>query len=179
MAEIEIGVAELEEYPQIAAMDLSFESDYVWKTQTLEEYESFESSFQRIRLPKTIRVSFQAYSSANLETLIRNREILSVRYDDRVIGYVRLERDETVNRLMLKTGGIMPEYRNKGVGSVLLDQVTEIARHNSLRSIVCMVQAKNDPAIHFLLSHGFVFCGYQEFFFRNMEIGLFFSKNVR
>lgn len=160
-------------------MDLSFESDYVWKTQTLEEYESFESSFQRIRLPKTIRVSFQAYNSANMETLIRNREILSVRYDDRVIGYVRLERDETVNRLMLKTGGIMPEYRNKGVGSVLLDQVTEIARHNSLRSIVCMVQAKNDPAIHFLLSHGFVFCGYQEFFFRNMEIGLFFSKNVR
>ena len=71
MAEIEIGAAELEEYPQIAAMDLSFESDYVWKTQTLEEYESFESSFQRIRLPKTIRVSFQAYSSANLETLIR------------------------------------------------------------------------------------------------------------
>ena len=179
MAEIEIGAATLEEYPQIAAMDLSFESDYVWKTQTLEEYESFESSFQRIRLPKTIRVSFQAYSSANLETLIRNREILSVRYDDRVIGYVRLERDETVNRLMLKTGGIMPEYRNKGVGSVLLDQVTEIARHNGLRSIVCMVQAKNDPAIHFLLSHGFVFCGYQEFFFRNMEIGLFFSKNVR
>ena len=81
-------------------MDLSFESDYVWKTQTLEEYESFESSFQRIRLPKTIRVSFQAYSSANLETLIRNREILSVRYDDRVIGYVRLERDETVDRLL-------------------------------------------------------------------------------
>ena len=74
---------------------------------------------------------------------------------------------------------MMPEYRNKGIGTVLLDRVAEIARHNNLRSIVCMVQAKNDPAIRFLLSHGFVFCGYQEFFFRNMEIGLFFSKNVR
>ena len=73
----------------------------------------------------------------------------------------------------------MPEYRNKGIGSVLMDRVIEIARHNNLRSIVCMVQAKNDPAIHFLLSRGFVFSGYQEFFFRNMEIGLFFSKNVR
>ena len=55
MAEIEIGAATIDEYPQIASMDLSFESDHVWKTQTLEEFESFESTFQRIRLPKPIR----------------------------------------------------------------------------------------------------------------------------
>ena len=179
MAEIEIGAATIEEYPQIAAMDLSFESDYVWKTQMLEGLDSFESSFQRIRLPKTIHVSFQAYSPASLEALIRQREILSVRYEEKVIGYLRLEQDETVNRMILKTGGITPGYRNKGIGTVLLDRVTEIASHNHLRSIVCMIQAKNDPAIRFLLSRGFVFSGYQEFFFRNMEIGLFFSKNVR
>lgn len=179
MAEIEIGAATLDEMPQIAQIDLSFESDHVWKTQMLEGLDSFESSFQRIQLPKTIRVSFQAYSSVNLEALIRQREILVVRYEEKVIGYVRLEQDETVNRLILKTGGVMPEYRNKGVGTVLLDRVCEIARHNRIRSLVCMVQAKNDPTIHFLMARGFVFCGYQEFFFRNMEIGLFFSKNIR
>ena len=70
MAEIEIGAATLDEFPQIAKMDLSFESEYVWKTQMLEGLGSIEASFQRIRLPKTIRVSFQAYSTANLETLI-------------------------------------------------------------------------------------------------------------
>ena len=179
MAEIEIGAATLDEMTQIAQMDLRFESDYVWKTQMLEGLDSFESSFQRIRLPQTIRVSFQAYSMANLETLIRQREILSVRYEDNVIGYVRLEQDETVNRIILKSGGVMPEYRNKGVGTVLLDRICEIARHNRIRSLVCMVQAKNDPTIHFLLARGFVFCGYQEFFFRNMEIGMFFSKSIR
>ena len=179
MAEIEIGAAAIEELPQIAQMDLSFESDYVWKTQTLEGFDSFESSFQRIRLPKTIRVSFQAYSTSNLETLIQRREILAVRYEEKVIGYARLEQDETVNRLVVKSGGIMPEYRNKGVGSVLLDRICEIAHYNRIRSLVCMVQAKNDPAIRFLMARGFVFCGYQEFFFRNMEIGLFFSKNIR
>ena len=179
MAEIEIGAATIDEYPQIAAIDLSFESDYVWKTQMLEGLDSFESSFQRIRLPKTIRVSFQAYPPANLDILIRQREVLSVRYEDKIIGYARLEQDETVNRLILKTGGIVPEYRKKGIGTVLMDRIMEIARHNNIRSVICMVQAKNDPAIHFLLSKGFIFSGYQEFFFRNMEIGLFFSKNVR
>lgn len=179
MAEIEIGAATLDEFAQIAQMDLSFESDYVWKTQMLEGLGSFEASFQRIRLPKTIRVSFQAYCTVNLDNLIRERSILSVRYEDKVIGYMRMEQDETVNRLILKSGGVMPEYRNKGVGSVLLERITEIARHNNIRSLICMVQAKNDPAIHFLMARGFVFCGYQEFFFRNMEIGLFFSKNIR
>lgn len=179
MAEIEIGAATIDEYPQIAQIDLSFDSEYVWKTQMLEELDSFESSFQRIRLPKKIHVSFQAYNPATLESLIMQREILSVRYEDRVIGYLRLEQDETVNRLILKTGGIVPEYRGKGIGSVLLDRVAEIARHNNIRSLVCMVQAKNDPAVRFLMGRGFVFSGYQEFFFRNMEIGLFFSRNVR
>ena len=61
----------------------------------------------------------------------------------------------------------------------MLERVTEIASQNKIRSLVCMVQAKNDPAIHFLMARGFLFCGYQEFFFRNMEIGMFFSKNVR
>ena len=51
MADIEIGTATLDEMPQIAQMDLSFESDYVWKTQMLEGFDTFESSFQRIRLP--------------------------------------------------------------------------------------------------------------------------------
>ena len=179
MADIEIGAATLDEMAQISQMDLSFESDHVWKTQMLEGMDSFESSFQRIQLPKPIKVSFQAYSPVNLETLIRQRMILSVRYEDKVIGYARLEQDETVNRLIVKTGGVMPEYRNKGVGTVLLERICEIARHNRIRSLVCMVQAKNDPTIHFLLARGFVFCGYQEFFFRNMEIGLFFSKNIR
>lgn len=179
MAEIEIGAATLDEMPLIAQMDLSFDSDYVWKTQMLEGFNSFESTFQRIRLPKTIHVSFQAYCPVNLETLIRQREILSVRYEEKVIGYVRLEQDETVNRLILKTGGVMPEYRNKGVGTVLLERLCEIAQHNRIRSIVCVMQAKNDPGIHFLLARGFVFSGYQEFLFRNMEIGMFFSKNIR
>ena len=179
MAEIEIGAATLEEYDQISLIDLSFESDYVWKTQMLERYESFESTFQRIRLPKTIRVPFQGYSVARLKEQIRLREILAARYEDQVIGYVRLERDETVNRLTIKTGGVMPPYRSKGVGSAMLERVTEIASQNKIRSLVCMVQAKNDPAIHFLMARGFLFCGYQEFFFRIMEIGMFFSKNVR
>ena len=86
MAEIEIGAATLDEFPQIAKMDLSFESEYVWKTQMLEGLGSIEASFQRIRLPKTIRVSFQAYSTANMEMLIRQHQILSVRYEAKVIG---------------------------------------------------------------------------------------------
>ena len=179
MADIEIGAASIDEYEQISLIDLSFESDYVWKTQMLEGFDSFESSFQRIRLPKVIRVPFQAYSTSNLRNQILQREILAVRYEEKVIGYVRLEKDETVNRLIVKTGGVMPSYRCKGVGSALLDHISDIARDNRIRSLVCMVQAKNDPTIHFLLARGFQFCGYQEFFFRNMEIGLFFSKNIR
>lgn len=167
------------EYPLIAKIDLSFESDYVWKSQVIDDIDSYSISFQKIKLPKTIKVPFQAYNEKALENMVKRKEILAIRYDSALIGYMRLERDESVNRLILKTGGLTPEYRHKGVGSALLERMQDIARQNRIEYLVAMVQAKNDPAIRFLMSRGFQFCGYQEFYFPNMEIGLFFSKNIR
>lgn len=172
-------LATLDDYAQIDALDLSFDSTHVWKVQTFEEPDKYSVNFEKTKLPKQIHVLFQAYNAQAMESMIRRQEILTVRYEKEIVGYVRLELDEAVNRLVIKTGGIAPQFRRKGIGDMLLQQVEEIAQRNDIHYVVCMLQAKNDPAIRFFMRHGFRFCGYQEFYFPNMEIGLFFSRNIR
>jgi len=178
MAEIEIGIANMSELDAISKMDLGFESSFVWQTRESGDAEQFSVELRKVKLPKSIEVPFQAYSRA-LEGMMMRREILAVRYEHEVIGYDWMDFDEVTNRLIMKTGGIRADYRRKGIGSMLLERLEEIALHNKIHQFSAVVQAKNDPAIRFLTRHGFRFCGYQEFYFPNLEIGLFLSKNIR
>lgn len=179
MAEIEVRMANPDDLPLLKEIRLNFDSDYVWKSQMLEDLDSYSISLQYIKLPKTIHVSFQEPDDARMEQMIMRREVLVAEYDGKVVGYLRLEQDENPNRLMLKTGGIHEDYRRRGIMKALLNVVQETAMRNHLTQLVVTVQAKNDPAIRLLTSQGFQFCGYQEFFFVNLEIALFYFKNIR
>lgn len=179
MAGIEIGLALTEDLPLLEKIDLGFESNFVWKNQTSEDLNRYSISFEKEKLPKNIRVDFQAYLHEGMEGMIRRHEILAVRYNDKIIGYFRIEFEKNINGIILQSGGLTPEYRCKGIGTAVLRQIETIALNNHVHAIVCILQAKNDPSIRFLLRHGFSFCGYREFYFPNMEIGMFFSKNIR
>lgn len=179
MPEIELRIANMSDCPLITKIDLDFDSDFVWKSQIIDDLDSYSIIFQTIKLPKTIHVPFQASNETALENMVKRKEVLIARYENQAVGFVRLEQDETNNRILMKTGGVKPEYRRKGIGSAILTSVQEIALNNGVSRLVCTVQAKNDPAIRFIMAKGFQFCGYQEFFFPNLEIALFFSKNIR
>lgn len=179
MAEIEIRMASMADIPLITKIDLDFESNYVWKSQMIDDLDSYTIVFQNIKLPKTVHVPFQGGGEEAIEKMVKRQEVIVAQYDNQVAGFVRLEQDENTNRILLKTGGVKPDYRRKGIGSALLKMIQENAVKVGIPRLVCTVQAKNDPAIHFLLSKGFQFCGYQDFYFQNMEIALFFAKNIR
>jgi ribosomal protein S18 acetylase RimI-like enzyme len=40
-------------------------------------------------------------------------------------------------------------------------------------------QTKNHPAICFYRKHGFVFCGFNDRYYTNQDIALFFAQNLR
>ncbi len=79
----------------------------------------------------------------------------------RLLVFPESKTDETENQFIIKTGGVKPEYRKKGIGTAILTGVQEMAQQNHISRLVFTLQAKNDPAIHFLMNRGFKFCGYQ------------------
>ena len=179
MAEIDIRMANMADMPLLSAIDLDFESEYVWKSQTIDDIDSYTVVFQNIKLPKIIHVPFQNISVEAVEAMVKRQEVICAHYDNQIAGFLRLEQDENTSRILLKTGGVKQEYRRKGIGSAMLKVVETTAMNNEISRVVCTVQAKNDAAIRFLISHSYSFCGFQEFYFPNMEVALFFAKNIR
>jgi hypothetical protein len=55
----------------------------------------------------------------------------------------------------------------------------EWAKQHSLDRIVIEMQPKNYPAQCMAQKLGFNFCGYQDPYYTNRDIALFFSKSVR
>ena len=52
-------------------------------------------------------------------------------------------------------------------------------QQEGLKRLMVAVQTKNYPGISFCEKHGFVFCGFNDHYFVNRDIALFFSLKIR
>ena len=71
---------------------------------------------------------------------------------------------------------VAPHHRRSGIATALLARGLQHARQSGLGHVMTVVQSKNYPAINFLQRNGFMFCGYNERFYRNQDIGLYFVR---
>ena len=61
----------------------------------------------------------------------------------------------------------LPEYRRKGVGSLLLESVLQIAKENECSVITLEVRASNMPAIALYKKHGYTEVGIRKGYYKN------------
>jgi GNAT superfamily N-acetyltransferase len=74
---------------------------------------------------------------------------------------------------------VMRRMRRQGVGSALVLAAQEWARQFYPYRMVLEMQPKNYPAICMAKKIGFEYCGYNDRYYLNHDIALFFSGSVR
>lgn len=89
---------------------------------------------------------------------------------DDIIAYLEIAREEWNDRLRITNLLVKPEFRNCGIGSLLIEKAKEIAVSEDRRIIVLETQSCNVPAIDFYLKHGFKFAGTNMYFYSNSDI---------
>ena len=62
--------------------------------------------------------------------------------------------------------------------SRLLKSARRWAIEHELAQLMLEIQTKNHPAISFAQKHGFQFCGYNERYYRNRDIALYFVRGL-
>jgi hypothetical protein len=67
----------------------------------------------------------------------------------------------------------------RGIGTALLRAARDWALETKLRRLIVETQTKNYPAIRFLQKRGLVFCGYNDLFYPNQDIAVFFGQMLR
>ena len=66
-------------------------------------------------------------------------------------------------------------HRRRGIATAMLEASKLWARKEGLQRLMVSVQTKNYPAICFCEKNGFAFCGYNDRYYKNRDIALFFT----
>lgn len=179
MPEIEIRPATVDDLPGLVALDHNYTSDYVWQMEVQAEAGQVGVSFREVRLPRSVRVEYPRSPRDLLEDWSQRSGLLAAVMENEVVGYASLALGVAPLTSWMTDLVVMRKLRRQGIGSALVLAAQEWAAHHDSRYLVLEMQPKNFPAIRLAHKLGFDFCGYNDRYYVNHDIGLFFARPVR
>jgi ribosomal protein S18 acetylase RimI-like enzyme len=170
--------ADLRDLTACLMLDGSYDTEYVWQVTQQQEAQQVVTRFQTVRLPRTMHVQYPGWSEALLAHQQRGDLVLVAAEAAEIRGYIDQETQPDQGIAWVHHLVIAHAHRRQGIGTALLARGLQQARQLGLNQVMTVVQSKNYPAIRFLGRQGFRFCGYNERFYRNRDIGLYFVRGL-
>lgn len=166
--------------PACLALDHRFETDYVWQMSLTGEGDSWQITFNRQRLPRTLETLYPA-DERRLRLSLPPEQcfLVMVRRDEpEILGYLTMSSLAAYDLARIHDLVISYPYRRHGLGTRLLKVARQWAREHDLGRLVIETRTQNYPAIVFCQQAGFQFSGYDDQYFPNRDIAVFFSQSL-
>jgi RimJ/RimL family protein N-acetyltransferase len=179
MPQIEIRPASSADLTFFMNMDHAFQTDYVWQMDRAFNDGQMNIQFREIRLPRPMKVEYP-YSSSQLSFLWSKQPvILTACLSGYAVGYIHLEEYDLSETGWIRGLAVDREARGQGIASGMILAAQEWALQRNLRRLNISIQSKNFPAVRMALKMGYEFCGYQDHYYSNRDIALFFTRYLR
>jgi len=165
-------------------LDHGSETDLVWQMTVFEEPGAQQISFKTEHLPRTMEVDYPTNRRRLAMALPEDHCFLvaiSRDSDDseELLGYLAMQCQPTHRNAQIQDLIVSRTYRGHGIGSRLLNVARKWAHERDLRRLTMEVQTKNYPGICFCQAVGMRFCGFNDRYFENGDIAVFFSQSLR
>jgi ribosomal protein S18 acetylase RimI-like enzyme len=185
MPEIEIRPIASIDLPALQAIDHDYVSDRVWQMNIQKDTGSSPGdtqvtvTFHQQQLPRSVHVAYPRSPVGLPEDLGRWNGILVALLAGELVGYIRLSLNVAPVTTWATDLAVVRRCRRQGIGSglVLAGQAWGY-QQGSIRMVLEM-QPKNYPAICLAQKLGFDLCGYNDRYYPNHDIALFFAKSIR
>ena len=164
------------------ALDHTYTTEYVWQMRLQDETEHRQIVFQTERLPRPLETAWPV-DSHRLELALPAEHcflVVESRDDERdVLGYLTMRSDPVFRIAHLHDLVISQPYRRNKVGSRLLNVARQWARQRQLVHLAAELQTQNYPGILFCQHAGLTFSGFNDHYFPNRDIAVFFTEALR
>ena len=179
MPEVAIRPAIRSDLPYLVAVEHGYQSQYVWQMDRLIEDGQVAINFRQTRLPRPMRVETGPTPLLNEENWSRYQALLIAMIEQVPVGYIGLSDQLVPKTIWVTDCAVREAHRRKGVGTTLMLAAQEWGMEHGFRRVMVEMESKNYPAIQMARKLGYEFCGYNDHYYTNQEIILFFSRSLR
>jgi len=178
-----IRPAGLDDLNLCLALDPSYSTESVWQMDLHSEDGQRAMTFRTVRLPRSMHVAYPRDRDQLVASWKRCDGFLVALQPETltegIIGYVALTTHAAEGATWVSDLVVEREHRRRGVGTALLNAAVAWAKSRGLRQALVEVQTKNHPAICFCEKLGFAFCGFNDRYYANQDIAVFFARSLR
>jgi len=160
------------------ALDHTYTTDHVWQMETHSENGLHITTFRLAPLPREVRVSYPLTTEALLASWQRRDEFFVAETEMGICGYVTMSVQAEHSTVRIGDLVVGAPHRRQGVGTALLWAAARWGREHALSRLIVELPTKNYPATRFCQSRNLAFCGYNEHYWPNQDIVLFFGQSL-
>lgn len=179
MPEVQIRPAVRSDLPYLVNVEHAYQSQYVWQMDRLIEDGQVVINFRQTRLPRPVRVETGTHPLLNEENWSRYQAVLVAVVDQVPVGYLGLSDQFAPKTIWVTDCAVREAHRRQGIGSALVLAAQEWGLEHGFRRVILEMESKNFPAIQMCRRLGYEFSGYNDHYYNNQDIALFFSRSLR
>lgn len=170
-----------QDIPACLALNSTYETEYVWQMSVQQEASMKRITFATERLPRIMEVD-HGHNENRLRLALADDLCFLVaaeRESGGLLGYLTMRSDPSHSIALIQDIVVNRPFRRRKMGTRLVKVARQWALEKGLSQITIETQTKNYPAIMFCQACGFNFCGFNDQYFRNQDIAVFFWQSLR
>lgn len=179
MSEIQLRPTVATDLPKLMAFDHTTHSDSVWQLELKRHTRQVATIFREVRLPRSIQIEYPHNKFSLADDWVRKSMMYTALIGKDPAGYISLLERGTASAVWITDLVVDAAQRRRGIASALLASAQGWAETRLHRRLILEVQSKNVPAVRLAQKFGYEFCGYNDHYYLNQDVALFFAKILK
>ena len=179
MTDIDIRPTVANDLSRLMGFDHTITSESVWQLELRREPGQVMASFREVRLPRSISIEYPHNPFALADDWVRKSMMYTGLIGQDPVGYISLLERGSSSVVWVTDLVVNVAHRRTGVAGSLLGAAQDWAANRSHRRLILEMQSKNLPAIRLAQKFGYEFCGYNDHYYINQDVALFFARAIK
>ena len=176
--QVDLRTAKSTDIPLLIDLDHNYSTEFVWQLDLGLDRSNNDVAFREARLPRAMAVKYPRYPENLVEDWQQRSALFVAEAEARLFGYLSLSTQTAPGAAWISDLVVSSLHRRRGIGTRLILEAQDWARQHGLRRIVLEMQSKNYPAIRLAQKLAFEFAGFNDHYYENQDIALFFAKRL-